>query len=206
MKLIKNSLLFLVPLFLCACSSLNTPQNTVYVKLPPEHRIQFEGKGVGAGIALMSTLGPMGVAIGVAIDEGIAKDIRKSLDHSGFVFQESLKHTISFMLPANTEIIFVDLKKVKSNTSGLVIKKYGFKTIGGEGDKTLAEIEISFRPPDGSNYNIHFPNDFNLEELQTARLDTVKSDGDVAKGLLEQGLVKIINKIFFVEKEKDQGM
>jgi hypothetical protein len=41
----------------------------------PKH-IVFQGKGAGAGIALMSTMGPMGIALGVAIDEGIAKDIR----------------------------------------------------------------------------------------------------------------------------------
>lgn len=45
--------------------------------------ITFEGKGAGAAFALMATMGPVAAALGVAIDEGIAKDIRDTAEQGG---------------------------------------------------------------------------------------------------------------------------
>ena len=46
--------------------------------------IKYTGKSAVASFALMGVMGPMGAAIGVAIDEGISKDIRKNIEASGF--------------------------------------------------------------------------------------------------------------------------
>lgn len=46
--------------------------------------VNYTGKGAGASFALMGAMGPMGAAIGVAIDEGISKDICKNIEASGF--------------------------------------------------------------------------------------------------------------------------
>jgi hypothetical protein len=61
----------------CAsCASL-AGKPTVTTELNDE-RLRFSGKGAGAGVMLSSSMGPMGIAIGVAIDEGIAKAIREN--------------------------------------------------------------------------------------------------------------------------------
>lgn len=62
---------FFVFLVLFGCS--NTPTQKVDVNLPND--IKYIGNG-SAGFALMSVMGPTGVAVGVAIDVGIANDIK----------------------------------------------------------------------------------------------------------------------------------
>ena len=62
---------FFVFLVLVGCS--NTPTQTVDIKLP--NNIKYIGNG-SAGFALMSVMGPTGVAVGAAIDVGIANDIK----------------------------------------------------------------------------------------------------------------------------------
>jgi hypothetical protein len=44
-------------------------QNTVYIENTAA--IKYSGKGADVSFALMGAMGPMGAAIGVAIDEGI---------------------------------------------------------------------------------------------------------------------------------------
>lgn len=78
MRIIGNRIVypFLCLLFLAGCASLQQPNEyAVSVTLPEDSRMHFSGKGAGAGMMLMSSMGAMGIAIGVAIDEGIAKDI-----------------------------------------------------------------------------------------------------------------------------------
>jgi hypothetical protein len=59
------------------CSSLSLfTQKPIEIIYTSPDRISFQGKGAGAGIALISSMGPVGIALGVAIHEGIAKDIR----------------------------------------------------------------------------------------------------------------------------------
>ncbi|KZZ43067.1 MAG: hypothetical protein MK185_10280 [Saccharospirillaceae bacterium] len=79
----KISLLSLLVL-LSSCSVLGykNSQNTIYIENTAT--IKYSGKGAGASFALMGAMGPMGAAIGVAIDEGISKDIRKNIEASGF--------------------------------------------------------------------------------------------------------------------------
>ncbi len=62
---------------LMACAG--SPKTEMTLVIPDDNYISFTGKGAGAGMALMSTMGPVGVAIGLAIDEGIAKEIRSNL-------------------------------------------------------------------------------------------------------------------------------
>ena len=71
---------------------------TVNIKEPA--RIRFSGKGAGAGMMLMSSMGPMGIAIGVAIDEGIAKDIQTALTAVEANLQQFLDKTVNIKCAA----------------------------------------------------------------------------------------------------------
>lgn len=72
----------------CASQEPKKSRTSASVPIPVDvkklDRIYFTGRGAGAGVMLTSTMGPMGIAIGVAIDEGIGKDIQKAFTESGF--------------------------------------------------------------------------------------------------------------------------
>lgn len=66
----------------CSLFGYKNSQNTIYIENTATTK--YTGKGAGASFALMGAMGPVGAAIGVAIDEGISKDIRKNIENSGF--------------------------------------------------------------------------------------------------------------------------
>lgn|GEM_PF-2853016 len=86
-------LLTFISLTLGCASVLPTPSKTpkVTVVIDPNASLTFEGKGAGAGIMLMSTMGPAGIAIGVAIDVGIGKDIAKAYTNAQGQFDVKAK-------------------------------------------------------------------------------------------------------------------
>ncbi|WP_155734331.1 hypothetical protein [Pseudoalteromonas luteoviolacea] len=45
-------------------------------------KVSYVGRGAAAGPMLMGAMGPMGIAVGMAIDEGIGKDIKSALSGS----------------------------------------------------------------------------------------------------------------------------
>ena len=64
-------------------------------------RLHFSGKGAGAGIMLSSAMGPVGMAIGFAIDEGIAKDIRHTANQHSIRIEDILRKELeSVLLPS----------------------------------------------------------------------------------------------------------
>lgn len=117
-------------LFNAGCSSLSffssTPVEIVYSS--PD-RISFQGKGAGAGIALMSSMGPVGIALGVAIDEGIAKDIRENAEAGN----------VGFKIMFSKAVPNIDILK---NADRIEVKKYGFIIKDGSKDYVAAEVRI----------------------------------------------------------------
>jgi len=117
-------------LVLSACSSLPFSfSSPVEITYSSPDRISFQGKGAGAGIALMSTMGPVGIALGVAIDEGIAKDIRTNAEMGDIDFKTIIDLALSQS----------DLLK---NAERIEVKKYGFVIKNGSKDYVAAEIDL----------------------------------------------------------------
>ena len=118
------------------CASLSLFTDTFVEKTPVEihynspDRISFQGKGAGAGIALMSSMGPVGIAIGVAIDEGIAKDIRETAKAGNVDFKTLLKDSVA------TIATLKDAERIEVKTYGFVIKN-------GSKDYVAAEIKLA---------------------------------------------------------------
>jgi hypothetical protein len=104
------------------CTSLSLFTDTFVENTPIEihynspDRISFKGKGAGAGIALMSSMGPVGIAIGVAIDEGIAKNIRDTAKAGNVDFKTLLKDSVA------TIATLKDAERIEVKTYGFVIK------------------------------------------------------------------------------------
>ena len=126
------------------CTSLSFLSDTLVEKTPVEihynspDRISFQGKGAGAGIALMSSMGPVGIAIGVAIDEGIAKDIRDTAKAGDVDFKTLLKDSVATM----------DTLK---DADRIDVKRYGFVIKNGSKDYVAAEIHVTVTKGDVTN-------------------------------------------------------
>jgi len=162
-------------------------QESIKISFTEPNRISFQGKGAGAGMALMGAMGPMGIALGVAIDEGIAKDLRESAFKGGFDIHQSVSDAITEVSQGNWIASFdpnvvTDLE--------LRIKKYGFKTTGGEDDATSADVVIEFVQSGDVIREIHYPNDFEEKNdlVNTYPLDVLKSDGEKASTLITEAL------------------
>lgn len=118
------------------CTSLFLFTDTFVEKTPVEifynspDRISFQGKGAGAGIALMSSMGPVGIAIGVAIDEGIAKDIRETAKAGDVDFKTLLQDAVTT----------IDALK---HADRIDVKRYGFVIENGSKDYVAAEIKLA---------------------------------------------------------------
>lgn len=115
-----------------------------HVDIPESVRIGFEGKGAAAGVMMSSSMGPMGIAIGVAIDEGIAKDIREALgradcnlhDVISKSFQEAARVHAATVIPLaygseRSADMLVHLDQVK------------FRTLPSEQDLTTAAVVLT---------------------------------------------------------------
>lgn len=119
-------------LFNTGCSSLSfTSNNSTQIEIhySSPDRISFQGKGAGAGMALMSTMGPVGIALGVAIDEGIAKDIRETAKAGNVDFKEMFSKAV----------LSIDILK---NADRIEVKKYGFVIKDGSKDYVAAEVHL----------------------------------------------------------------
>jgi hypothetical protein len=126
------------------CTSLSLFTDTFVKKTPVEihynspDRISFQGKGAGAGIALMSSMGLVGIAIGVAIDEGIAKDIRNTAKAGDVDFKTLLKDSVATM----------DTLK---HADRIDVKRYGFVIKNGSKDYVAAEVRVTVIKGDVTN-------------------------------------------------------
>ncbi|XOV78397.1 MAG: hypothetical protein ACFHVJ_15805 [Aestuariibacter sp.] len=176
-------LLVVAVLMTSACSTLQNSQLTpsIDVQYPEQNRIRFSGKGSGAGMMLMSSMGPMGVAVGVAIDEGIGKDIQSVADAQ------------NIQLTPHIEKAFRDWVSGQETLFGksvvLKIERYGFITQPGSNDPVTAEIKLQYSSDQSQWTTINFPKDFNGEaDIPVAPLDVIKTDGQVIESLFVEAL------------------
>jgi hypothetical protein len=109
----------LMTLALSSCSLLTIKNTTPNVVLGEDAKFTYSGRGAGAGVALMSTMGPVGIAVGVAIDEGIRKDLEASATSAGFNLSELVGNTLASSEGAAQSITIIE---------------YGMKDIRGSDD------------------------------------------------------------------------
>ena len=163
------------------CTSLSLFTDTFVEKTPVEihytspDRISFQGKGAGAGIALMSSMGPVGIAIGVAIDEGIAKDIRDTAKAGDVDFKTLLKDSVATM----------DTLKDADSTD---VKRYGFVMKNGSKDYVAAEVRVTVTKGDVTS-DVTLSSWSNQEVLKDwVTLDDVKTKPEAIEKLFVMAL------------------
>ena len=175
--------------FINACSLINTDIKTVNLQVLVDEpdRIRFSGKGAGAGMMMMSSMGPTGIAIGVAIDEGISKSIAETANTNHIDFSELIKKDFLEKLNRYNQL---NTGKQAITEAKLHIKRYGFIVGGGNDEPTTSEYIISYQLGNEAKWQeFHFPKQFNTEQvLLTQPLDKVKKDKLAIQLLIENGL------------------
>jgi len=115
---------------------------------------------------LMSSMGPMGMAVGVAIDEGIGKDIHETAVAGGVDVIEILNTELQRTLnqSQNHGIKTLDIK----------LERYGFKTVPGENDLCVVDVQLSYSVNGGEW--IEFSSGELKDEHGTLLLESAKLD------------------------------
>ncbi|KZN44123.1 hypothetical protein JL49_06170 [Pseudoalteromonas luteoviolacea] len=87
---------------------------------PEFPEVSYVGRGAAAGPMLMGAMGPMGIAVGIAIDEGIGKDIKSALSGSLVQNQATVVESIAANYPDATRFALRKVEfKVDSNNDDL---------------------------------------------------------------------------------------
>lgn len=180
----KIILVFIFALFLCACATQPTPK--ILVTLSGNQTLDFTGKGAAAGIMLDSVMGGAGIAIGIAIDKGIAKDIASNLSHHKPVLN------IADHFDQQLKAALIKNRVKGSQTIQATIEHYGFRTFPGGDDAVSAWLEVSLLI-DGRKIDVRYPQDF--DQVDSASLSSVKDNPDVAYALLENASKQVIKRI-----------
>lgn len=193
-----NKLILLTIVFITsACSSMSQrafEQISIAISIENQDRILFSGKGAGAGMMMSSSMGSMGIAIGVAIDEGIAKEIHESFVASGGNFTAIIKSETYAWLVELCGSSEQALNPLCNATTELKLRvyHYGVVTTSGEGDPVKAKLEIGFA------LNDHEEQRLDLKDLDDdqykAPLEKVKKDGSFTSDLLTKSFAVLLKK------------
>lgn len=170
-------LLLLVSCLIISCA--HTPAPSIPVEFGDRQTLFFTGKGAAAGIMMDSLLGGVGVAIGIAIDEGIAKDISAAIQKANPEFD--IRKLVQ------EQLVIVSDEVVTKNWQSLVIEKYGFNVVEGDFVSPVLELTVNCK---GGAGKIHFER--NPTASAKAELELIKKDGEVAENLLRQAVMETI--------------
>jgi len=172
----------LVLSLLVGCSTSDvSPESELLVDIAEPDRIRFEGKGSAAGFMLSGSMGPMGIAIGVAIDEGISKEIQSAADSVDFQMESLVRRSFA-------------LAPIGCNIKRIEIERYGFKMLSGSGELAVPHIKSKIVGASGKTEVVNYPSDAAEESDQqlSAELDALKSSGQ----LVQQRLSAAITQLF----------
>ena len=153
-------------------------------------RIRFSGKGAGAGMMMSASMGPMGVAIGVAIDEGISKKIDAAARQSHF----DVKALVHGCMQGTGQ-------------GEMSIQRYGFVLWprSAEEEVVVPEWQVEYRSKDGMDNQpvfVNFPADFkeahndpSAESIAVYSFERIKTDGDYVVLALKESLGKVCHRL-----------
>ena len=151
----------------CTNSVIPPVTPSITITPPEQNRIRFTGKGAGAGMMLMSSMGPMGMAVGVAIDEGIAKEVNETLDGTGHDLLGAFTTEIRQMIGDDSNFTSLEI----------IVDRYGFKTAVGDNDPCMVDIQMRFSINGGRMiavsssdvYAVHGPSNTPVKSLATLK-------------------------------------
>lgn len=164
---------------MASCTFPNNHHATrVTVTADKDQRVRFSGKSAGAGIALSSSMGPAGIAIGVAIDEGIAKDIGHALTAKNFDIVTTVQNAFT-ATPSQLNLLHIH------------IVRYGFVTSPSNAhvaDAVAPQLHLDLLA-DGQKLEVRVPEDIKSESLcplSHHALITIRAEGRSAAQALQE--------------------
>tara|TARA_R110001599_G_C12238082_1_gene658595 strand:+ start:730 stop:1350 length:621 start_codon:yes stop_codon:yes gene_type:complete len=168
----------------CAQFQKNSPQlPEISISIKDQDRIRFSGKGAGAGMMMSSSMGAMGIAIGVAIDEGIGKDIHTAFESKGANFASIVQGETEQWL---SEICGKEIKSQdycsSSTQLNINIYRYGFVTTSGEDDPVKPELDMGFSLNQNPEKRLNLK-DADLPSAQIPLADAKENGKQVANSL-----------------------
>jgi len=193
----KNLVLFFLLFLLSACSLVTTnpvEQTSISVSIENQDRVRFSGKGAGAGMMMSASMGAMGIAIGVAIDEGIAKEINESFVAAGGDFSALIISKTNTWLSEFCRSSEQELNSLCAANAMLKLRvyHYGVVTTSGENDPVQAKLEIGFVQGDQEELRLDLKG---LDDEQfKVPLDLIKKDGKRAIDLLSKNYKILLKK------------
>jgi hypothetical protein len=140
-------IILLLFVLLTSCAELPQPVNPINVE--NNSRLHFSGKGAGAGMMLSASMGAVGTAIGIAIDEGIAKKIAETAEKATISMEAILQETLSH-----------HKNRSQASFNAVVINRYGFIILPGDGEQATAQLHVALQYDNQPSRNIRFPEDF----------------------------------------------
>lgn len=144
--------------------------------------LHFTGRGAAAGIMMDAYMGGAGVAIGIAIDEGIAKDISAAL----------LANNPKFSMASLVNNVLSEQGKKGVSVAGLksvVIDKYGFQSA--PDDKVSPLLEMQFVCNSGVLQKVKLIPDENVASIT---FEQSKTDGALVEKQLRAAVDVLIDK------------
>lgn len=158
----------------------------------PNH-VRFSGRGAGAGMMMSGSMGPMGIAIGFAIDEGIAKEIRETAASAGISFDGLFREHIQASTAVPVQ--WLDDSDNKDADTIYRIEKYGFVLVRGSSEEVYPNIVVTQIDANGDRQVITMPDDFldagkglNDALLPRADFNEIKTNADEVERLWRKGL------------------
>lgn len=180
-----------VVLVFAGCATVDTSSVSVNaIDMANPDKVRFSGRGAGAGLMLSGTMGAMGTAIGIAIDEGIAKDIQAAADAGEVSFTNLLKEVVS----AQSEVSWVPLEDRNEATVVYRVHEYGFVTARGSSDEVYPMFELSIES-DSETRLIRVPEDYfeNPEVLPKTTFTQIKTEAGEIERLWKGALALALN-------------
>lgn len=193
----------------CSTTDSHSPRQALDLGMTLEEpvRMRFSGKGAGAGMMLMSSMGAMGIAIGVAIDEGIGKDIDTTANAAGFnvsgIFTDAVQ--AQWLALDSLEGIERSVKYADHlpRPLAVTIQRYGFITQSGDNDPVAPQLHIHYIDAKGLAHVIKYPEEFEESDIVTWPLDSIKVEGDPILDMHRQAAERVANRIFFPVQAKE---
>lgn len=203
-KLLSIFMLVIVSLTSCSSNKINKDSFDVKTYVTEPNKMRFSGKGAGAGMMLMSSMGPMGVAIGVAIDEGIANDIDKTANASGFNIETLILQKLSSTLKAKAQAEINEAQL--ANVITINILRYGFVIQPGGDDLVTPQLHMNINLNDQHWLTIKHPEqltELQRKEIKTDTLENVKVDSEIINGLFNHAFLGIKGIINAMDKDEN---
>ena len=172
---------------LLGCQSLDTKKlDLMPVQYPKKERLEFTGRGGAAAMMMSGTMGAMGIAIGVAIDEGIAKDLHASASRGGF----DAKAVVSGVLRRYGFAVQHFDEKESTRTEmrrHLAIQHLGFRSAG---DQITPWVEVTL--VEGSSVKSMTYKELVGEQAATAELNDLRAQHKQTADMLTAALQQVI--------------